>query len=77
MQWMPFVQNDGVSDICIRSSYNIVIIYNSFNVLFFKGVQDAYIRCPHGGYMEFILPAGHRNMFVRIPKPDTNVDWNK
>lgn len=49
-----------------------------FTINFFRAdMPEAYIRCPHNGYMEFVLPAGHRDMFVRIPRPETNVDWFK
>lgn len=40
-------------------------------------MPDAFIRCPGGGQMTFSLPPGQKDMYVQIPRPQTNVDWRR
>ncbi|KAJ8983464.1 hypothetical protein NQ317_014922 [Molorchus minor] len=40
-----------------------------------RDIPNAFIRCPANGFLDFNLPPGQSNMIVRIPKPETNVDF--
>ncbi|XP_072400002.1 uncharacterized protein [Diabrotica undecimpunctata] len=41
-----------------------------------KTPSNTYINCPQKGQIDFILPEGQRQMFVKIPRPEANVDWS-
>ncbi|KAG5877748.1 hypothetical protein JTB14_000542 [Gonioctena quinquepunctata] len=41
-----------------------------------RSLPNVNIRCPKNGHIEFILPPNQRHMFVKIPRPETNIDWN-
>ncbi|XP_074028257.1 uncharacterized protein [Leptinotarsa decemlineata] len=41
-----------------------------------RHLPNVNIRCPSNGHIEFVLPPGQRHAFVKIPRPETNIDWN-
>ncbi|KAJ8943593.1 hypothetical protein NQ318_006595 [Aromia moschata] len=42
-----------------------------------RDVPTAYIRCPANGFLDFTLPPGQRDMVVRIPKPESNLEFER
>lgn len=40
-----------------------------------KTILEPFIKCPSGGEMEVKLLPGQKTADVRIPRPESNVDW--
>lgn len=52
----------------------IVLVSKHF---LFTDISKAYIKCPGNGVLEFVLPPGQGQMMVKIPRPESNVDFDR
>ncbi|KAJ8931727.1 hypothetical protein NQ314_015325 [Rhamnusium bicolor] len=73
LQWYPQIDSELLQDSCIRGTNHFLNLYSSCVV----EIPNTYIKCPGNGMLEFTLPTGQRHMFVRIPRPESNVDFNR
>lgn len=56
-------------------SWNAPDVANRIMESCIKAVFQPFIKCPSGGEMEVALPPGEKVVTVKIPRPESNVDW--